>query len=148
MTADKIITYCLERLEGIAIVNSWGERGVFYNPENRLKRGVYILTLKEKDGENDSASQLNRKGIYRVNIGVRKSTFEKTFGAVPARPPKGGTADMGYDYTVTDRILPHPVYGWMSWICCLNPSEETFERLKPLIAEAYEYAKEKFLKRK
>ncbi len=36
----------------------------------------------------------------------------------------------------------------MSWICCLNPSEETFERLKPLIAEAYEYAKEKFLKRK
>ncbi len=54
MTADKIITYCLDRLEGIAIVNSWGERGVFYNPENRLKRGVYILTLKEKDGENDS----------------------------------------------------------------------------------------------
>lgn len=148
MTADKIITYCLDRLEGIAIINSWGERGVFYNPENRLKRGVYILTLKEKDGENDSASQLNRKGIYRVNIGVRKSTFEKMFGTVPARPPKGGTADMGYDYTVTDRILPHPVYGWMSWICCLNPSEETFERLKPLIAEAYEYAKEKFLKRK
>ncbi len=97
MTADKIIAYCLDRLEGIAIVNSWGERGVFYNPENRLKRGVYILTLKEKDGENDSASQLNRKGIYRVNIGVRKSTFEKMFGAVPARPPKGGTADMGYD---------------------------------------------------
>lgn len=34
MTADKIITYCLDRLEGITIVNSWGERGVFYNPEN------------------------------------------------------------------------------------------------------------------
>lgn len=32
--------------------------------------------------------------------------------------------------------------------CALNPSEETFERLKPLIREAYEYAKEKFVKRK
>lgn len=35
----------------------------------------------------------------------------------------------------------------MGWICVLNPSEAAFETLKPLITEAYEYAKEKYGKR-
>ena len=148
MSADEIINYCLESLEGVVLVNSWGERGIFYNPENKLKRGVYILTVKEKDGENDSSSNLDREGIYRVNLGVRKQTFLNLFGHIPARPPKGGIVDMDFDFTATDKIMPHPVYGWMSWLCCLNPSDETFERLKPLISEAHAYAKEKFEKRK
>ncbi len=33
----------------------------------------------------------------------------------------------------------------MGWICVLNPSEQMFENLKPLIDEAYEYAKEKYV---
>ena len=70
------------------------------------------------------------------------------FGFVPARPSKGGIVDMPYDFTQTDKILPHPVYAWMNWVCALNPSDITFERLKPLIKEAYEYAKEKYSKRK
>ena len=148
MTANKIINYCLENLEDVVLVNSWGERGIFYNPQNKLKRGVYILTVKEKDGENDSSSNLDRDGIYRVNAGVRKQTFLKLFGHIPARPQKGGIVDMNCNFTATDKIMPHPVYGWMSWLCCLNPSDETFEKIKPLIAEAYAYAKEKFEKRK
>ncbi|MDE7440326.1 MAG: hypothetical protein K2N23_07460 [Clostridia bacterium] len=148
MTADEIINYCLENLDGVMLVNSWGERGIFYNPENKLKRGVYILTVKEKDGENDSSSNLNKEWIYRVNLGVRKQTFLNLFGHIPARPPKGGIVDMDFDFTETDKIMPHPVYGWMSWLCCLNPSAETFEKLKPLIAEAHAYAQEKFEKRK
>ncbi|MDE6373127.1 MAG: hypothetical protein K2L72_01365 [Clostridia bacterium] len=148
MTADEIINYCLENLDGAALVNSWGERGIFYNPENKLKRGVYILTVKEKDGENDSSSNLDRAGIYRVNLGVRRQTFLNWFGNIPQRPKKGGVVDMNFDFTATDKIMPHPVYGWMSWLCCLNPSDKAFEELKPLIAEAYSYAKEKFEKRK
>ena len=148
MTADEIINYCLENLEGVALVNSWGERGIFYNPENKLKRGVYILTVKEKDGENDSSSNLDRTGIYRVNLGVRRQTFLNWFSIIPQRPKKGGVIDMNFDFTATDKIMPHPVYGWMSWLCCLNPSDKTFEELKPLIAEAHAYAKEKFEKRK
>ena len=46
MTADEIIDYCVQNLSGVAVVESWGERGVFYNPENKLKRGVYVLTVK------------------------------------------------------------------------------------------------------
>ena len=94
MTADEIINYCLKNLKGVVLVKSWGEKGIFYNPENKLKRGVYNLTVKEKDGENDSSSDLNRDGVYRVNLGVRKQTFIDKFKIVPTRPPKGGIVDM------------------------------------------------------
>lgn len=148
MKAEEILDYCLENLEDTVLVESWGEKGIFYNPENKLKRGIYILTLKEKDGENDKGSALNRDGIYRVNLGIRKKTFLNMFTAVPKRPAKGCVVELDYDFTQTDKIIPHPVYAWMSWICVLNPSSETFEALKPLINEAYEYAKEKYKKKK
>ncbi len=59
-------------------------------------------------------SYLSRKGIYRVNMGIRKKTFTELFGAVPKRPSKGGIVDMNYDFTTLDKILPHPVYAWMA----------------------------------
>ncbi len=148
ITPEQILQYCLKNLDGTVLAESWGEKGIFYNPNGVLKRGVYVLTVKEKDGENDKASGLDREGVFRVNLGVRKNTFLEMFGTVPKRPPKGGVVDMPCDFTETDKILPHPVYAWMSWICALNPSEETFEKLEPLIREAYEYAKEKYAKRK
>ena len=109
---------------------------------------MYVRTVKEKDGENDRSSHLDRSGVYRVNLGVRRQTFLNLYGNIPARPKKGGVIDMKYDFTANDKIMPHPVYGWLSWLCCLNPSAERFEELKPLIAEAHAYAKEKYEKRK
>lgn len=148
MTPDEILKYCLDNFEGTVEVSSWGERGIFYNPENKLKRGIYVLTVKEKDGDNDKGSLLDREGVFRVNLGVRKKTFSEMFGKAPERPGKGCVVNMNCDFTATDVIIPHPVYAWVSWICILNPSEKSFEQLKPLILEAYEYAKEKFAKRK
>ena len=52
--------WCLSSLDGTVLMDSWGERGIFYNPGHVLRRGVYVLTLKEKDGDNDRASNLNR----------------------------------------------------------------------------------------
>lgn len=148
MKPENILNYCLENLEGSILVESWGEKGIFYNPGRVLKRGVYILTVKEKDGGNDQSSLLDRPGIYRVNLGVRKSTFIRMFGEVPKRPGAGRVVEMDHDFSAVDQILPHPVYAWMGWICVLNPSENTFAALKPYIQEAYEYAKEKFARRK
>ena len=36
----------------------------------------------------------------------------------------------------------------MSWACVLNPSDKTFEDFKAMIQESYDFAKEKFNKRK
>lgn len=43
---DDILQYCLENFDGTVLVSSWGEKGIFYNPNRALKRGVYILTVK------------------------------------------------------------------------------------------------------
>ena len=148
MTPDAILKYCLENLDGTILVNSWGERGIFYNPAGKLKRGIYVLTVKEKDGDNDKSSKLDRKDVYRMNLGIRKNSFSKIFGPLPKRPAKGCTVDMNCDFSSINVLLPHPVYAWMGWICVLNPSSQCFEELKPLIQEAYEYAKAKYKKRK
>ncbi|SEU30018.1 hypothetical protein SAMN05443270_4824 [Lacrimispora sphenoides] len=148
MLLEEIIQYCKENLDDVVLVNSWGEKGVFYNPQHKLKRGVYVLTIKEKDGENDKSSNLNRANIFRVNLGIRKTTFKELFGEIPNRPAAGGIVDMDYDFTELDKIIPHPVYAWMGWISVLNPSVKTFEILKPFIEEAYTFSKEKFSKRK
>lgn len=134
MTAEKILSYCLDAFKDTVLVKSWGERGIFYNPDNRFKRGIYVMTIKEKDGENDKSSRLDRENVYRVNIGIRKSTYEKMLGQTPKRPPKGDMVDTETDFSVLDTVIPHPVYAWMGWICILNPSEKTFEKLKPLIS--------------
>ena len=147
MKADEILKYCLDNLDGVNLVLSFGERNIFYNPENKLKRGVYVLTVKESDGKNDFSSNLNRENIYRVNIGIRKETFKGKFGFIPKRQKKGESTYMDYDFSVQNKIMPHPVYAWMGWICVINPSIETFEDLKPLIIESYEYAKEKYQKK-
>ncbi len=43
MESEEILNYCLEHLEGTVSVSSWGEKGIFYNPDNRLKRGIYKI---------------------------------------------------------------------------------------------------------
>lgn len=148
MTVTEILRYCTKTLEDVVLVNSWGEQGIFYNPQYALKRGVYVLTIKEKDGTNDKASNLNRDNVFRVNVGIRKSSFNKLFGDIPKRPAASGIVDMEYHFAVLDKIIPHPVYAWMGWISVLNPSVQTFEILKPLIEEAHQFSKEKFSKRK
>lgn len=145
---DDILRYCSDNFDGIVEVNSWGERGIFYNPGGVLKRGVYVLTVKEKDGENDRMSILDHESVWRLDIGVRKQTFRTLFGELPKRPCKNGFVDLPYDFAAMYVIMPHPVYAWMGWICVLNPSETTFEQLRPLMLESNEYAKEKFSKRK
>ena len=144
---EEIIDYTTSNYEGVVEDRNWGERGLFYNPEGKLPKGIYILTFKEKDGPNDKASNVNRTGVYRLNLGISKQTFKDLFGEIPKRPLAGQIVDTGHDFEILDEIMPHPVYGWMSWIGVLNPSNTTFNKLKPLIDEGIELAKIKYAKK-
>jgi hypothetical protein len=146
LTVEQIVDYVKKTFPGIVDDRNWGERALFYNPGQKLPKGVYFLTFKERNGANDSASQIGA-GQYRLNIGISKAAFTARFGSIPARPPAGGVVDMGHDFAACDIIAPHPVYGWMSWVAVKNPSSATFEELKPLLAEAYKLAAAKFGKR-
>ncbi|MGX9758598.1 DUF6194 family protein [Clostridioides difficile] len=147
MKAEDIFNYCVSNLDDVVLTDNWGERGIFYNPNGVLKKGVYVLTIKEKDGTNDKSSSLNRTNVYRVNVKLKKETFINMFDYIPKRPSAGQIVNMDFDFTKMDIIMPHPVYAWMTWACVLNPSEKTFEELKIIIQESYNLAKEKFAKR-
>jgi len=146
ISIEEVIAYSLDNFPGVIEAWNWGERSLFYNPHHQLPKGTYFLTFKEKDGANDSASRI-RHGDYRLNVGISKVAFTDRFGAVPARPAAGGVVQTGHDFTQPDRILPHPVYGWMCWIAVLNPTHETFEEIKPLLRGACEQAVERFRSR-
>jgi hypothetical protein len=134
-------------LPDVVATAGWGETSYFFNPGLQFKRGTYFATIKEKDGDNDRASQLDRPGIWRLNIGIRKATFLSIFNAVPGRPAKGRAIEGQWDFTATDLIAPHPIYGWMGWIAVVSPSETTWQSCIPLIKDAHGRATDAFEKR-
>ena len=75
MKSKDIINRITDSFEGLSPKASWGETSLFYNPEKRLPNGIYFCTLKEKDGENDKASGLNREGVFRLSFALKKTVY-------------------------------------------------------------------------
>lgn len=137
----------LAQLDGVNIVEAWGETSFFYNPGNRFARGTYLATVKDRDGAGDRGSWLDRAGVWRLNLGVCPQTFADLFGERPARPPKGNVIEGPWDFTELDTLTPHPVYGWMGWIAILNPAVATWESCHALVEDAHKRARITFEKR-
>jgi hypothetical protein len=126
----------------------YGERAVFYNPGGTAPLGVIFASVKDRDGPNDRAARLSRRGIYRLAFGLTRPTFARLFGAVPRRPPKGRAVTLpGYDLTHIDQLTPHPVYAWMSWVQILSPTATRFASLEALLGESLELARERWSRR-
>lgn len=140
MKVGEVIDMLRSQFPDVVLKKAWGETSFFVNPENILPSGAYFATIKEKDGENDSASNLDRDGIFRLNFGPGKPAFVKLFGSPPVRPGKGGIIEGPWQFDAMDKIMPHPVYGWMSWMCVLNPSNTSIETCMPLLKLAYDKA--------
>jgi len=143
----EIVEKITNELSGVIPKSSWGETSLFYNPGKTLPNGVYFCTIKEKNGDNDKSSELNRDGVFRLSIGLTKEAYQKQFGLKPKRPAKGCIIDTGHDFTSLNTLMPHPIYGWMSWAQILNPEESTFFEIYPLIKEAHANAAIKFNKK-
>lgn len=146
LTIDQIVEYVQRLFPNVVYDFNWGERALFYNPNRQLPKGIYFLTFKESDGANDHASKIGA-GEFRFNVGISKRAFIERFGTVPDRPSAGCIVNSDHDFTQSNIVTPHPVYGWMCWIAVKNPSPETLNELKPLLAESYQLATEKFKKR-
>ena len=147
MTPQDIEKYIVSKYEGVIPKSSWGETSFFYNPNKLLPNGVYFCTIKKQDGQNDKASNLDRDGIFRFSVGISKQSFFNLFDKKYKRPLKGGIIESKFDFTKIDFITPHPIYGWMSWICILNPSKKSFEDLEDFLDESFNLVKIKFDKK-
>lgn len=111
---------------------------------NKASTGIFpFATIITHDTEYDNISALDRPKIYRLNIGVSKEIYIDLFWENPKKPKPDIWAykESGYDFTVLDNIMPHPIYWGLYWICVLTPSDVTFVTLKQYLLWAFEKQK-------
>ena len=142
MDDASITRYIESTFKGIDVVVGSSEAGspeiaggdafFIYDPNRDLSetRRFPFATIVTKDyGDFDNASKLDRPGVFRLNIEIRKETYAKLFDS-----------EEQFDFAALDRLMPDPVYGGNHFVCVLNPSDSTFETIKPLLSEAYQIA--------
>jgi hypothetical protein len=143
MDEDSITRYITDTFADVYTIIADGNTFFMYDSEGKFP----FATLMTND-VNDQFSNLNRPSAFRLNIGVSKQTYQSLFGNQAPSSDQGGDAESGYDFTAFDQLMPHPVYGRQYWVCVLNPSAETFQKLvQPLLAEAYDRDVSKYAKR-
>ena len=161
MEAAAITQYITDTFAGVDVLVAsrdagspevaWGDTFFFYDPDRILPpdRRFPFATIVTKDyGDFDCASNLNRPGVFRLNIGVSRETYRALFGAEPPRAAADDGGERDYDFTALDQLLPHPVYGRQYWVCVLTPSAATLRNVvRPLLAEAYDRAASAYAKR-
>jgi hypothetical protein len=143
MSQESIITWIEQSLPGTDVQRpqagddapavAIGDTFFIYDPERNFKgaqRMPYATIVTKDYPDFDAASDLNRSGVFRLNVGLPKETFQSLFPDPSAR----------HDFAALDVLMPHPTYGRQYWACILNPKQATFERLRPLLAEAYALA--------
>ena len=129
---EQSVVAWISTLPGIEIVEDKGDYYFFADPTQPANNRLPFTTVMTAD-RYDQFSNLDRPGVFRLNIGVSPATYRARFGPKPfPRDP----AESGFDFTALDTLMPHPVYGSMFWLSVLNPSKETFADLQPLIEEA------------
>lgn len=149
LTHDDIITF-VTRLPGVVSVTAseatgapqvaWGDSFFFYDPDGDIpaNRRMPFATIVTKDYDGfDTASNLNRPGVFRLNISVGRATFEDLVGYSPRDHPAESER---HDYTAFDQVIPHPAYAAQAWIAILNPDESTADLARSLLTQAHAQA--------
>lgn len=132
-----ITNYITSTFENIETEVNLGYVFFFYSDDHMLP----FATIASNGNEYEQISKLDRPGVYRLNIGVSRETFKAWFGM-----NKINVND--HDFTALDIVMPHPDYSAQSFICVLSPSEATFEKIRPLLDEAYDIAMKRYNRRK
>jgi predicted DNA-binding protein (MmcQ/YjbR family) len=123
MDETSITEYIVGAFEGVDVVAAGPGTFFSLDPERHWPNFATIVTSDEYD----QASNLDRPGVYRLNIGVSGATFRSRFDS-----------ESTHDLTELDRLMPHPVYARQHWVSILNPTDATFETVvKPLLQEAH-----------
>jgi hypothetical protein len=106
---------------------AWGDSFIYLGPPEGMPFATVVVS--DYDGF-DTASDLNRPGVFRLNVSLGRERFEAELGYPPSGVPEG------IDYTAFDVLLPHPVYATQSWASIVNPGERTDDLARELITFA------------
>jgi Family of unknown function (DUF6194) len=110
--ADELVTY-VKSLKGVEVVvasaesgapeSAWGD--VFFSlPGQRMP---FATIVKSDYPGLDDTSQLNRDGVFRLNLAIGREALQARFAL--------------------DVFFPHPVYASHGWISILNPANNVDE---------------------
>lgn len=116
---------------------AWGDTFFFHDPHDREEdRRIPFATIVTKDYPGfDTASGLDRNGVFRVNIQAGRERFERLLGYPPSR-----LAEHHPDHRASDVLLPHPTYGRQAWVSVVSPIEETAVQVRELLVHAHSRA--------
>src|SRR5687767_14009596 len=103
MDENAVTRHITETFPGVDTVVALGATYFFYNPgDGAPKDHTFPFATLVTGDQHDQFSDLNRPGVFRLNVGVSKETFRSLF-----------PDSVEHDFTAPDRIMPHPVYGKM-----------------------------------
>jgi hypothetical protein len=137
MTQDEIIGF-VTGLDDVVVVTAseangapeaaWGDSFFFYDPDGDTPadRRMPFATIVTQDYAGfDTASNLTRPGVFRLNIAVGRAAFDELTGRADPDP------------TALDTLIPHPVYAAQAWVAILNPAERTAALARSLLTDAH-----------
>jgi hypothetical protein len=84
-------------MENVQREENFGYIFFFVGDDHRLP----FVTIGHSDNDFDDVSNLNREGVFRINIGISKATFASLLTDADSED---------IDYSVLDVFLPHPHY--------------------------------------
>lgn len=124
---------------------AWGDAFFYYAPDGEMPRTVQPYgTIVTKNYPDDTASDLDPAGRWRVNIHVDRATFRELVGNAADSDATGRAQP---DFSAVDVVLPHPVYGAAGWVSVVNPGHESAGTVLRLLRAAHDAARARFERR-
>ncbi|MBG6191322.1 hypothetical protein IWX64_002282 [Arthrobacter sp. CAN_A212] len=124
--------------------SAWGDTFFFYDPDGDTPdthRFPFATIVGSNYKGFDEASNLDRPGVFRVNVAVGRSAFETLFG----RSPKDAAEHLSdHDVAASDVLFPHPNYASQAWVSVINPAQRTSAELRPLLELAHDLARNRY----
>ncbi|MGC4759919.1 DUF6194 family protein [Micromonospora trifolii] len=113
---------------------AWGDRFFFVGPDRRQP----FATIVEHDVPGfDEAAQLDRPGVFRLNLDLGRAEFERLFGF----PPKAFEEHRHeFDFARLDTLAPHPGYAQYGFASIVMPGPHLLPEIDRLLAIAYRRA--------
>lgn len=137
MSSQQVAAFIAEQVGGSLLVASeaggapevaWGDM-FFYATDDQAPPAMPFATIVHHDYPGfDEASHLDRPGVYRLNFDLGRDGLEAIY---PGWTPEG------FDFTIADRVIPHPAYWRQGWLSIVNPTDERLHHVLPLLLMAH-----------
>jgi len=115
---------------------AWGDAFFSFAPDGRMPQHTQPYgTILTKDYPDDTASDLDADGRWRVNVHVDRAAFVELTGEEPRH------LERPRDFVAADVVNPHPVYGVLGWVSVVVPGERTMSTVLALLRSAHDAAR-------